>query len=336
MPKHTDTYARAYEACGSVFTELARFPTIDLIRERIGVNSPTVIKRAITDWTLAFAEQAREKQGRPDLPHALLETAERLWALALREARTQFDRERHTWTEDKTALADRLATAEQARETLARDFEAYRTAATTARDEHTATRLRLQQQLDAERAGRATAEQALAEARAELGILAATLATERAQFAQRQQDWEARLAGEHRWHLQRIAEEQTRLEAQRQRELAQRDRELARLALERETLGTRLRAAQEQQAEGRGRQRALEDQLAAARNTLAEREQALAEANQAWAAVRTQLQAAAPARAAARPRAEPPPAPAGETRRAPAQSPRPRRASRTPKNGSSE
>jgi chromosome segregation ATPase len=272
MPKHTDTYARAYEACAEIFTELARFPTIDLVRERIGVNSPTVIKRAITDWTLAFAEQARAKRGRPDLPGALLDAADTLWQLALREAHTQFEQDRRAWVGEKTELEDRLSAAEHDREALAQELEAHRAAVTAELEKHTEAMGQLHQQLEVEQAGRTAAEQALAEVRAELGILAATLATERAQFAQRHHDWEARIEDAQRWHLQRIAEEKTRLETQRQRELAQRDSELSRLTLARETLETRLRAVQEQNAEGRGRLAALEEQLTTAREDLADQD----------------------------------------------------------------
>jgi chromosome segregation ATPase len=276
MPKHTDTYARAYEACAGIFTELARFPTIDLVRDRIGVNSPTTIKRAITDWTLAFAEQFQAKRLRPDLPGTLLDAADTLWQLALREAHTQFEHDRQTWAEEKTALEARLGAAEQNREELAREFEAYRAEAEAEVAAHREQRVQQAHSLEAEQSARRAAEQALAEARAELGVAAATLATERAQFAERQQDWEARFDREQRWHLQRIAEEKTRLEAQQQRELAQRDHELSRLTLARETLETRLRALQEQWAEGRGRLTALDEQLTAAREVLAEKDRTVA------------------------------------------------------------
>lgn len=275
MPKHTDTYARAYEACGAVFTERARFPTIELIRERIGVNSPTVIKRAITDWTLAFAEQARERRARPDLPAALLDAADSLWALALREARAQFDGDRQAWAAERTELEARLATAEQNLASLAQDFAAYRTAHTAERDTQAQALAQRDQQLDAESAGRAVAEQALAALRVEHGVLAATLEVERTQFAQRHQEWEARFEGEHRWHLQRIAEEQSRLERTQQRELAKRDSELVRLTLERDQLETRGRLLEAQQAEAQGRRTALEEQLAVSRESLAEKDRTL-------------------------------------------------------------
>lgn len=86
MPKITDTYTRAFNCCGTIFMEMGRFPTIDLIRERIGVNSPTTIKRAMNDWTLAFAEQHFNKTNRPNIPEALINSMEQAWKVAVVEA----------------------------------------------------------------------------------------------------------------------------------------------------------------------------------------------------------------------------------------------------------
>jgi len=86
MPKLTDTYARAYDCCDDVFTELGRFPTIDLIRERIGVNSPVTIKKAMNEWTQHFAEKHFDKLNRPDIPVALNHAMEQAWKLAVVEA----------------------------------------------------------------------------------------------------------------------------------------------------------------------------------------------------------------------------------------------------------
>jgi hypothetical protein len=86
MPKLTDTYARAYDCCDAVFTELGRFPTIDLIRERIGVNSPVTIKKAMNEWTRHFAERHFDKLNRPDIPVALAHAMEQAWKLAVLEA----------------------------------------------------------------------------------------------------------------------------------------------------------------------------------------------------------------------------------------------------------
>lgn len=86
MPKQTNTYTLAYDCCDHILTELGRFPTIDLIRERIGVNSPVTIKKAMNEWTQHFAQQHFEKLHRPDLPATLLHSVEQVWKLAVAEA----------------------------------------------------------------------------------------------------------------------------------------------------------------------------------------------------------------------------------------------------------
>ena len=90
MPKHTDTYARAYDCCDLILTELGRFPSIDLIRERIGVNSPVTIKKAMNEWTQHFAETHFDKINRPDIPATLLHSVEQVWKLAVIEAEKTF------------------------------------------------------------------------------------------------------------------------------------------------------------------------------------------------------------------------------------------------------
>ena len=86
MPKITDTYANAYACCEQVLLETGRFPTIDAIRARIGVNSPNTINNAIKAWTQDFAEKQLDKRSRPDLPPVLLDSIEKIWKLAAVEA----------------------------------------------------------------------------------------------------------------------------------------------------------------------------------------------------------------------------------------------------------
>ncbi|WP_156829927.1 DNA-binding protein [Methylovulum miyakonense] len=112
MPKLTDTYARAYDCCDAVFTELGRFPTIDLIRERIGVNSPVTIKKAMNEWTRHFAEQHFDKLNRPDVPVALAQAMEQAWKLAVVEAEKAYLQKERGYQQtvaDQQAAMDALA-----------------------------------------------------------------------------------------------------------------------------------------------------------------------------------------------------------------------------------
>lgn len=90
MPKITDTYQLAYACCETVLKELNRFPTIDLIRERIGVNSPNTIKKAMNDWTEAFVKQYIEQQQAtmafPEVPAVLNDAVYQLWKRSVKEA----------------------------------------------------------------------------------------------------------------------------------------------------------------------------------------------------------------------------------------------------------
>lgn len=110
MPKLTDTYARAYDCCDAVFTELGRFPTIDLIRERIGVNSPATIKKAMNEWTQHFAEKHFDKINRPDIPVALIHAMEQAWKLAVVEAEQAYLKKeqgyQNTIAETQAAVAE--------------------------------------------------------------------------------------------------------------------------------------------------------------------------------------------------------------------------------------
>ncbi len=119
MPKMTDTYALAYACCDSVLKELGRFPTIDLIRERIGVNSPNTIKKAMNDWTAAFAKQYIDQQHAalncPGVPAVLADALTQLWQTTVAEAQhsyseqaavlqTELDRLQHTVGQQQAVL----------------------------------------------------------------------------------------------------------------------------------------------------------------------------------------------------------------------------------------
>ena len=90
MPKITDTYTLAYDCCETILRELNRFPTIDLIRERIGVNSPTTIKKAMNNWTAEFAKRYIEQQqpeiNCPEVPNILTAAVIQLWKHTVKEA----------------------------------------------------------------------------------------------------------------------------------------------------------------------------------------------------------------------------------------------------------
>lgn len=137
MPKITDTYALAYACCDRVLQETERFPTIDAIRERIGVNSPNTIKKAMNDWTAAFARKHFEKLHRPDLPVALQDATEVLWQLALKQAALTFQTQTQAYRDEQARLQQWVAKLEaqlQAQETALQHARAQLSHMTETRD----------------------------------------------------------------------------------------------------------------------------------------------------------------------------------------------------------
>lgn len=111
MPAKTDTYDRAYSACTTLFTENGAFPTIQAVRERIGVNSPATIKRAINDWTIQTARSLFERRQQPGLPPRLIEAAENLWTQALKEAEEVYVKRQEEWEAQLKGLEGQLQQA---------------------------------------------------------------------------------------------------------------------------------------------------------------------------------------------------------------------------------
>lgn len=86
------TYARAYEACETFFTETGQMPTIDAIKPIIGVNSPSTISSAIKAWKNTLSQTIKKDQGvLPGIPSCLTDTVNTLWQQALTEARQIFN-----------------------------------------------------------------------------------------------------------------------------------------------------------------------------------------------------------------------------------------------------
>lgn len=218
MPPQTDTYARAFACCADILAELGRFPTIDLVRGRIGVNSPATIKRAINDWTLQFAEQYIENQQATDVPAVLVDGLRQVWRTAVAEADKAFlqkeqahlDRVKQleaAWAEEQQltqALGDQL---DEARRELERQGELAR---------HLDSQLAeaVQQNL--------AAVDALEASQVENERLAGRLADEQIRHTRQQEQDQA-------WFARRLVEEKDFLEAKHRDEADRLKRQLAAL-----------------------------------------------------------------------------------------------------------
>jgi len=104
------TYARAYEACETFFTETGQMPTIDAIKPLIGVNSPSTISSAIKAWKNVLSQTIRKDQGvLPGVPACLTDTVNTLWQQALAEARQVFNERYNELQAQQADLADKEA-----------------------------------------------------------------------------------------------------------------------------------------------------------------------------------------------------------------------------------
>ena len=196
MPRLTDTYALAYQACDQVLTETAKFPTIDRIRERIGVNSPATIKRAIHDWTVAFAEKHLDTLHRPEIPVALVDACDQLWRLAVKQAEQALTRERENLAQERQDWARQAADTEA---TIQRLQATVQQLQTTIASQQTAL-AGLQSERVEQDAQSAATEQALTTLQAAHTQLEQQLTRERQRAETQQRDTEA-------WYQRRIVEE---------------------------------------------------------------------------------------------------------------------------------
>ncbi len=218
MPKLTDTYARAYDCCDQVFTELGRFPTIDLIRERIGVNSPVTIKKAMNEWTRHFAERHFDKLNRPDIPVVLTQAMEQAWQLAVLEAEQAYVQKEQGY---KQSLAEAQATIgllQQERELMVQTLGEAREHLERAEQKL----LAFQQQVD----GLAQDNRRLEE---QVETSGKQLAEHKALLAEQAQRWQERQEQDQAWFARRISEEKQFSEEKWQEKLQRQQHQIAAL-----------------------------------------------------------------------------------------------------------
>jgi hypothetical protein len=201
MPKLTDTYARAYDCCDLILSELGRFPTIDLIRERIGVNSPTTIKRAMNEWTQHFAEKHFDKINRPDIPVTLLHSVEQVWKLAVIEAEKAYLQKEQAYQQQVAKHQTEIATLKQEHELLQTSLGQERLKVA---ESHQQLEL-LQQQL----AGKMEDNQQLLSS---LKESEANLAGQEALMQEQAQRWRQQQEQDQEWFARRLMEEKQFIE----------------------------------------------------------------------------------------------------------------------------
>lgn len=253
MAKALSTYQRAYEACDPLFFEEGRFPTIEKVRDRIQVNSPAVIKRAMNDWTLHFVERHRRRIERPDLPESLIAAAESLWHLAQEESEKTFEKKNQALAEQEKAWV-----AE--REALKKEMEASEAGWAAEREKGegaekqwraetqamTVNREQLAQQ-------RKATEDDLRRTREQNAALTAEVAALKTALVAQREEYETRSEKQTDWYLTRIEAEKAELEVRQQKALESQEKRFegiqSQVQKRFDALEFRLKTAAEKQAE---------------------------------------------------------------------------------------
>lgn len=213
MPKITDTYANAYACCQQVLIETGKFPTIDAIRTRIGVNSPNTINNAIKAWTQDFAEKQLDKQSRPDIPLTLLDSIEQIWKLASIEAAKNYAEKENAL---KIALAEMQSTLDQ-----------HHTALNQATQQLETLKLQNEQALSKITTLLTTNDQLIQEAKTSVEQITALenqLTSKDSQLIEQEIKWQERQEQDQQWFARRLQEEKNFIE-QNWREKNQRQHE---------------------------------------------------------------------------------------------------------------
>ena len=275
MTKSTNTYELAYECCDTVFFEDGRFPTIDSIRERIQVNSPAVIKRAMNDWTLHFVERHREKLQNPNMPSLLVDASESIWKLALKEANQTFsersrelDLREAEWKSEIAELKKSLKECESAwnaeKLKLEAELESRSVLLTETIDK-----------LEQKSASLDETERALSETKQALSRMDGALAEARSAHDMQAKEWAAKFDQDHDWHLKRIEEEKDSLRTQHAKAMSEQNRSLEMARMDQESLRARLTQIMNKVGDSLERQSKLEIETEQLRQVLADKDKAL-------------------------------------------------------------
>lgn len=264
------TYSRAFEACAAFFTETGQMPTIEAIKPRIGVNSPSTISSAIKDWKATLSDTIKTDQGAlPGLPAALLDAVNGLWQQALAEAQQLFTDKVDALQAQQVALdaqaADVQAEAERLQPLLQQAEQTY---------QHDLAHLKQDYERVSAETGRLT-EQAeryrsiATEADKDNAVLTETVRQQHAQV----QRLTALYDQEHDWALRRIEEEKDSLRQQTRQDMTRlqaqttrRQQEIELLQAKVDRLVSQLEAYR-QQLSGQERQ-LVEDRIKTAELTL--------------------------------------------------------------------
>lgn len=275
MAKSTNTYELAYECCDTVFFEDGRFPTIDSIRERIHVNSPAIIKRAMNDWTLHFAERHREKLQNPNMPSLLIDASESIWKLALTEANQAFSERSRELDLREAEWKSEIAAIQQLLKESEVNWNAEKLSLNTELESQSARLTETIAKLEQKSTSLDETERALSETKQALSRADGALTEARSAHESQAKEWAAKFDRDHDWHLKRIEEEKEALRAQHAKTISDQSRSLQMARMDQDSLRARLTQIMNQVGDSLERQSKLEVEMEQLKESIIGKDKAL-------------------------------------------------------------
>ena len=240
MPKRTETYDLAYRACSELFGESGKPPTIASVKERISVNSPVTIKKAIDDWLIHLAADFINRREKPGIPEILFESISSLWKSALTEAEKTLDKKNIQLSEREKEIGahvkktdDQLKTALQEKDQLSIRFKDQEQYAQHLKEELKVLRAEQVAGIEEAKIARQTYDESTKQS---INL--------QAKYDEAQQHWQERLDNEHDWMLKRIQDEKESINQAQKQEMNQLKSKAESLRLDKITWETRLSQAQ--------------------------------------------------------------------------------------------
>lgn len=103
-----NTYTLAYEACEKLLAESGRIPTIEIIKQIIGINSPNTISAAIKDWKKSLPKTTGiDIKNDAAIPPSVLEAASAIWQQALLQANNNLHEQLEKIQLEQTVLTNK-------------------------------------------------------------------------------------------------------------------------------------------------------------------------------------------------------------------------------------
>lgn len=273
--KGGETYTLAYACCDVVLLEDGKFPTIDAIRERIGINSPVVIKRAINDWTLHFVEKHRKKLLIPNMPTLLMDATEALWQLCVNEASKSFEQDKSALTQREAEWQNTLTKQQDALKTNAMAWETEKQRMMQELSAQTDLIKEFSLRLDDTVRQLDEANRQLNETRQALSHSEGSLAEVRDANTKQMQDWTIKFEKDHQWHLNRITEEKQALATHYDKVLTDKQRALDISQSKQDALAAQMTQIMDRVGDSLERQAKLETEVAQLKHLLTTKDHAL-------------------------------------------------------------